>query len=63
MMGTGLTVREVRDQVLARLLLLDKERAEAERLAGRSPLVASGADHDDMGDEDADDEGESDEGD
>ena len=32
---------EVRDDVLARLLLLNKERAEAERLAGLSPLAAA----------------------
>ena len=32
---------EVRDEVLGRLLLLNKERAEAERLAGLSPLAAA----------------------
>jgi hypothetical protein len=40
---------------------LDKERAEAERVAGLSPLDATAADYDDRGDEDVDDEGESDE--
>jgi hypothetical protein len=43
--GKGLPWRyrwrpEVRDDVLARLLLLNKQRAEAERRAGLSPLVA-----------------------
>ena len=53
---------EVRDEVLARLLLLNKERAEAERLAGLSPLAAVSIDDDDDGiDEEDDDDSESDE--
>jgi len=51
---------EVRDEVLARLLLLNKERAEAERLAGLSPLAAVLIDDDDDGiDEEDDDDSES----
>jgi hypothetical protein len=43
--GKGLPWRyrwrpEVRDDVLARLLLLNKQRAEAERIAGLAPLAA-----------------------
>ena len=43
--GKGLPWRhrwrpEIRDDVLARLLLLNKQRAEAERLAGLTPLVS-----------------------
>jgi N-6 DNA Methylase len=47
--GKGLPWRyrwrpEVRDDVLARLLLLNKQRAEAERIAGLAPLAAEGTD-------------------
>ncbi len=42
---------EVRDDILARLLLLNKDRAEAERQAGLSPLAAT---HDDLEDDDWD---------
>jgi hypothetical protein len=52
---------EVRDEVLACLLLLNKERAEAERLLGLSTLVAASADDDDILDEDAHEVDESDE--
>jgi hypothetical protein len=56
--GKGLPWRyrwrpEVRDDVLARLLLLNKQRAEAERLAGLSPLAAEDPIDDDL---DPDDE-------
>ena len=46
---------EVRDEVIARLLVLNKERAEAERLAGLSPLADVATDDDDGLDEDDDD--------
>jgi len=51
---------EIRDEVLARLLLLNKERAEAERLAGLSPLATVATDDDNVWFEDADEGGESD---
>ena len=48
---------EVRDDVLARLLLLNKERAEAERRAGLSPLAsADPTDEDEDLDHDADED-------
>ena len=47
--------------MLARLLLLNKERAEIERLAGLSPLAAVESEDDDGLGEDASDEEESDE--
>jgi hypothetical protein len=53
---------EVRDEVLARLLLLNAQRAEEERRAGLSPLESTPVEGDDMldddeeGDEDADDD-------
>ncbi len=55
---------EVRDEVLARLLLLNKQRAEEERIAGLSPLSSDsltdddddiGADLDDVDDEETED--------
>ena len=46
---------EVRDDVLARLLLLNGQRAEAERIAGLAPLDAGPSDEDE--DLDIDDEG------
>ena len=51
---------EVRDKVLARLLLLNKDRAEAERLAGLLPLAAVEHEDDDGLEEEADVDGESD---
>ena len=39
---------EVRDEVLARLLLLNAQRAEEERRAGLSPLEPASADEDDV---------------
>ncbi len=50
---------EVRDEVLARLLLLNAQRAEEERRAGLSPLEPASADEDDeLMDEGEDDEDE-----
>jgi hypothetical protein len=50
---------EVRDEVLARLLLLNAQRAEEERRAGLSPLEPAPADEDDeLMDEGEDDEDE-----
>ena len=49
---------EVRDEVLARLLLLNAQRAEEERRAGLSPLEPAPADEDDVLDEGEDDEDE-----
>jgi hypothetical protein len=63
--GKGLPWRyrwrpEVRDDVLARLLLLNKQRAEAERLAGLSPLADEGSDgEEEMIEEDGDEPDES----
>lgn len=53
---------EVRDEVLARLLLLNKARAESERLAGLTPLADLAGDDEEsvLDDEDVDDNGESD---
>jgi hypothetical protein len=53
---------EVRDDVLARLLLLNKERAEAERRAGLVPLANDPMhdDDDDLDTDDADGDDESD---
>ena len=51
---------EVRDKVLARLLLLNKERAETERLAGLAPLAAVESEDDDGLDEESGDDGEPD---
>ncbi len=51
---------EVRDDVLARLLLLNKERAETERIAGLAPLAAIETEDDDGVDDEAGDDGESD---
>ena len=49
---------EVRDEVLARLLLLNAQRAEEERLAGLSPLPPTSGDEDDEVGEDHDDDDE-----
>ena len=51
--GKGLPWRyrwkpESRDDVLARLLLLNKQRAEAERIAGLAPLAAEGTDDEEV---------------
>ena len=49
---------EVRDEVLARLLLLNAQRAEEERRAGLSPLPPAPVDDDDVVGEDHDDDDE-----
>src|SRR5271157_3877811 len=49
---------ETRDEVLARLLLLNAQRAEEERRAGLSPLPPASGDDDDVVGEDHDDDDE-----
>ena len=49
---------EVRDEVLARLLLLNAQRAEEERRAGLSPLEPALAEEDDLVEEGEDDDDE-----
>jgi len=49
---------ELRDEVLARLLLLNAQRAEEERRAGLSPLPPASGDEDDVVGEDPDDDDE-----